>query len=136
MSAAAPKPKGVLLIAVFFALSICVLVSVGTALWLPGSFMEVVWKLYPARRAEMMPYRALMVPGFFALATAMLFTSIGLLRFRRWGWWLAVTLFVTNGLIDFSQIFMGRVLEGAIGVPVACAIIYYLTWPSIRSSFT
>ncbi len=135
MSAPASKPWGVVLIAVFFALSICILVSVGTALLLPGSFMEVVWKLYPARRAEMMPYRALMVPGFFALATAMLFISIGLFQFRRWGWWLAVALFAANGLVDFAQIFMGRLLEGAIGVPVACAIIYYLTRPSVRTAF-
>ena len=85
MSARAAKPWGVLLIALFFALSICILVSVGTALLLPGSPMEVVWKLYPARRAEMMPYRTFMGPGFFALAAAMLLTSIGLFRFRRWG---------------------------------------------------
>jgi hypothetical protein len=44
-------PWGVFLIAVFFAIAICILVSVGTALLLPGSAMEAIWKLYPARRS-------------------------------------------------------------------------------------
>jgi len=129
------KPLGIVLIAVFFALSICILVSVGTALLLPGSFMEIVWKLHPARRAEMMPYRAFMGAGFFALALAMLGASIGLFRLRRWGWWLAVTMFGLDGLGDLAQIVMGRILEGAIGVTVAAAIIYYLTRPMVRAAF-
>lgn len=124
------------LIAVFFALSICILVSVGTALLLPGSAMEVVWNLYPARRAELMPYRAFMGPGFLALATVMLLASVGMFRFRRWGWWLAVTMFAANGLGDIAQLSMGRVLEGAIGVTVAGAILYYLTRPRVRRAFS
>ena len=123
------------LIAVFFALSICILVSVGTALLLPGSEMEVIWKLYPARRVELMPYRAFMAPGFLFLAALMLLASVGMFRHRRWGWWLALMMFAANGLGDIAQVFLGRILEGAIGVTVAGAIICYLMRPTVRRSF-
>ena len=43
--------------------------------------------------------------------------------------------FVANGIGDIAQLFMGRVLEGAIGVTVSGAIIYYLTRPKVRAAF-
>ena len=49
----------------------------------------------------------------------MLLASVGMFRYRRWGWWLALRMFAANGLADIAQVFMGRVLEGAIGVTVA-----------------
>jgi hypothetical protein len=130
------RPKGMFLIAVLFVVSICILVTVGAALLLPGSPVEVIWKLYSARRTELMPYRAWMGPGFLVLATVMLFASIGMFGYRRWGWWLAVTMFAANGLGDVVQVIIGRVLEGVIGVTVAGAILYYLTLPKVRGAFT
>ena len=61
--------------------------------------------------------------GFLFLAIGMLLASVGMFRYRRWGWWLALRMFAANGLADIAQVFMGRVLEGAIGVTVAGAII-------------
>ena len=65
--------------------------------------LEVIWKLYPARRALLMPYRMWLGPGFLILAIVMVSASIGCFRRRIWGWWLAITIFVINGLSDAGE---------------------------------
>jgi hypothetical protein len=129
------QPRGILFIAIFFAVATCILLSVGTALLFPGSIMEAVWRLYPARRALLMPYRLWLGPGFLTLAIAMASASIGCFLKRRWGWWLSVAIFAINGLSDAAQILMGRFLEGGIGVAAAGAILFYLSQPSVRGAF-
>jgi hypothetical protein len=126
---------GVLLIAIFFAFATCILLGVGMALLRPGSTPEVIWRLYPTRRALLMPYRMWLGPGFQVLAIVMISASIGCFRRRIWGWWLAVTIFVINGLSDAGQILIGHFLEGAIGVAAAGAILFYLSRPNVRAIF-
>ena len=127
---------GVSLIAIFFAIATCILLGVGIALLRPGSALEVIWKLYPARRALLMPYRMWLGRGFLILAIVMVSASFGCLRRRIWGWWLAIAIFVINGLSDAGQILIGHFLEGGIGVAVAGAILFYLSRPKVRGTFT
>jgi hypothetical protein len=129
------RSLGVFLIALFFAIATCILLGVGTALLLPGSKLEVIWKLYPARRAVLMPYRVWLGPGFLILAIVMASASIGCFRRRIWGWWLAVDIFF-NGLSDAGQILIGHFLEGGVGVAVAGVIRFYLSRPHVRGAFT
>jgi hypothetical protein len=129
------KPIGIYLVAVFFAVATFILVGVGAALLLPGSAAEAIWRLYPARRALLMPYRDWLGPGFLLLAVVMVSGSIGCFRGRKWGWGLAVTIFAINGLGDATQIFLVHFLEGGVGVAVAGAILFYLTRPKVCSLF-
>jgi len=98
--------------------------------------LEVIWKLYPARRAVLMPYRVWLGPGFLILAIIMASASIGCFRRRIWGWWLAVIIFLINGLSDAGQILIGHFREGGIGVAVAGFILFYLSQPHVRGAFT
>lgn len=98
--------------------------------------LEVIWKLYPARRALLMPYRMWLGPGFLILAIVMVSASVGCFHRRIWGWWLAISIFVINGLSDAGQILIGHFLEGSIGVAVAGAILFYLSRSKVRESFT
>jgi hypothetical protein len=70
---------GVFLIALFLAIATCILLGVGTALLWPGSKVEVIWKLYPARRAVLTPYRLWLGPAFLMLTIVMVSASIRLL---------------------------------------------------------
>ncbi len=97
--------------------------------------MEAVWRLYPARRALLMPYRLWLGPGFLMLAIAMASASAGCFLKRPWGWWLSAMIFAINGLSDAAQILIGRVLEGGIGVTAAGAILFYLSRPNVRGAF-
>ena len=130
------KPFGIFLIAIFFAVASCILLSVGMALLLPGSNLEAIWVLYPARRSLLMPFRTWLGPGFLTLAIGMLVASTGCFRHRKWGWWLAVGIFLVNGISDAGQILLGHRLEGGIGVAVAGAILLYLSQPNVRTTFT
>jgi hypothetical protein len=129
------RRSGIVLIAVFFAVATFILVAVGGALLFPGSTLEAIWRLYPVRRALLLPYRAWLAPGFLMLAVAMASASIGCFRLRKWGWWLAVTIFAINGLGDAIQIFLGHFPEGGVGVAVAGAVLFYLSRPMVRNSF-
>jgi len=97
------KPFGVFLIAIFFAVASCILLNVGTALLLPGSKLGAIWVLYPARRSLLMPYRIWLGPEFLALAIGMIAASTGCFRQRKWGWWLAVGIFLVNGISDVDR---------------------------------
>lgn len=130
------RPLGVFLIALFLAIATCILLGVGTALLWPGSKLEVIWNLYPARRALLMPYRMWLGPSFLMLAIVMVSASIGCFRRRMWGWRLAVAIFLVNGLSDVAQVVMGHFLEGGIGVAAAGAILFYLSRPNVRRAFT
>lgn len=114
------------LLGVFFALATLILIAVGSALLLPGSALENVWRLYEARRAMLMPYREWLGPGFLALALVMAAASAGCFARRDWGRKLAIAIFAVNGLGDVVQLFLGRVLEGAVGVTIATALIVLL----------
>jgi hypothetical protein len=131
----ATRPLGVVFIAIFFAAATVILVCAGAALSFPGSRLDAIWSLYPERRALLMPYRAWLGPGFLALAIAMAAASAGCFRRRGWGWRLAVAIFAVNGLGDLTQLVMGRVLEGGVGVAVAGAILFYLTRANVRKAF-
>lgn len=134
MSARA-APWGVVLLATFLATATVILVAAGLALLLPGSAMEVVWLVYPARRAILMPYRVWLGPGFLGLAVLMAAASVGCVQRRRWGWRLAVTIFAVNGLSDAAQVIFGRVVEGGIGVVVAGAVLFYLMRANVRAEY-
>lgn len=97
--------------------------------------LEAIWKLYPARRLLLMPYRMWLGPVFLILAIVMASASIGCFRRRIWGWWLAIAIFVVNGLSDAGQILIGHFLEGGIGVAVAGAILFYLSRPKVHETF-
>ena len=96
----------------FFLAATAILVSVALALLLPGSLMETVWLTYPERRAILIPHRRWLAPAFLSLAAAMAAASIGCFKQRKWGWWLATTIFAVSGLSDASQIVLGRVAGG------------------------
>ncbi len=97
--------------------------------------MEVIWLAYPPRRGILMPYHASLGPGFLGLAVVMAAASVGCFLQRRWGWRLAVTIFAVNGLSDAGQLIVGHVVEGAIGVVVAGAILFYLMRASVRAEY-
>ena len=126
---------GVRLMAIFFALSACIVIAVGVMLVWPGTDLDSVWQIYPARRGELMPHRDWMGPGFLALAFVFAAASAGSFLRRKWGWWLAVAIFSVNGIGDLTQLATGHLLEGAIGVAAAGAILFWLTRPGVRAAF-
>ena len=119
----------------FFALAASILVAAGIALTWPGTVFDAIWTLRPSREALLMPYRALMGPAFLALAAAMAAASAGSFARLRWGWRLAIVIFIFNALGDATQLLMGHFAEGATGVAATGLILYWLTRPPVRAMF-
>ena len=115
------------------AIATLVLVGVGFALLAPGSPLESIWLLYPARDRCLAPYKVLAELG--AGAGGGLAAACRLLRRRRWGWVLAVVIFTVNGAGDVMQLVTGHPVEGGVGVAVAGAVLVYLFRPRIRAAF-
>jgi hypothetical protein len=123
------------LIAIFFGAATVILIAAGLALLLPGTAAEIVWRLYPARQALLMPYREWLGPGFLALSAVMAAASFGCFARRRWAWGLAVAIFAANGIGDIAQLAMGHVVEGGIGVAVTAAVLFYLSRAATKAAF-
>jgi hypothetical protein len=65
----------------------------------------------------------------------MVFGGIGLLQGRKWDWWLAVIIFVTNGIGDALRFGAGDFLGGTIGLCIATGLLFYLTRPRVKNFF-
>src|SRR5581483_2261831 len=95
-----PKPKSVVLVAVFLFMATGIALVVGVSLIFPNPVTQWLWKLNePGERAFRAAGRwagcPLLLLGVGAFATAR-----ALLRGRWWAWWFAVVLFVANGIGD------------------------------------
>lgn len=110
----------------FFAAATFLLLVTGISMLWPGSVLDDIWALNPARRPELMAVRVLLGPGIFLLCVPMLAASIGSFKRRPWGRVLAMAIFAVNGIGDAVQLVLGRWFEGGIGIAVAGLLIVAL----------
>ncbi|HKV78678.1 MAG TPA: hypothetical protein VJP02_11080 [Candidatus Sulfotelmatobacter sp.] len=105
-----------------------------TLLW-RGTMLGRIWFLNPRAYTQLGPlgYKAgilmLVVAGAFAVA------GVGWFNRRHWAWSLAVAIIGTQIASDFVNLYLGRVIEGAIGVAAAGALLFYLLRPPVRAAF-
>ncbi len=111
-------------------------VVVGFALLVPNRLLE--W-LAQFNRPGM---RAFVIMGRWAgvlllgLAAATLAAAIGLLRGKKWAWWIAVALFVINGTGDVVSFIITRdVVRSASGVAICAAFLYGLSAKRVSRYF-
>lgn len=109
-------------------------VAGATLVW-PGTSIDRIWELNPRAYRELAPFgRAVGIP-FLLLGATLGIACVGWFQRRVWGWWLAVVVIGTQVLGDLVNIFMGRVLEGVVGVAIAGAVFFYLVRPKVRAAF-
>jgi hypothetical protein len=97
--------------------------------------LDHIWSLNPRpyRQLEPLGYKAgilmLVVAGALAVA------GVGWFNRRHWAWSLAVAIIGAQIAGDFVNLYLGRVIEGVIGVAAAGALLFYLLRPPVRSAF-
>ncbi|HTT22179.1 MAG TPA: hypothetical protein VMG82_24845 [Candidatus Sulfotelmatobacter sp.] len=105
-----------------------------TLLW-RGTMLDRIWSLNP--RA----YRQLATLGgkagilMLVVAGTLSVAGIGWFYRRHWAWLLSVAIIATQIAGDLVNIYVGHVIEGAIGVGVAGALLFYLLRPPVRAAF-
>lgn len=106
-----------------------------TTLIFPDTRLDGVWKLNPRAHQELVPFGKIAGFGFALLAAALALAAFGWFRRRLWGWRLAIALIAAQVLGNLVNLFRGRILEGAVGISIATALLVYLLTEPIRVLF-
>lgn len=105
-----------------------------TLVW-RGTPLDRIWTLNPRAYSELSPLGKPVGLVFLSLAAALVIAATGWMKGRRWGWQLAVIIIGTQVLGDVMNILSGRIIQGAVGVTIAGALLFYMTRPFIRACF-
>ncbi len=108
----------------------------GTTLVWRGTFLDRIWALNPRAYDELAPLGKPVGLLFLSLAVSLALAATGWFKRRRWGWQLAVAIIGTQVLGDFVNIFLGRTIQGLVGVTIAGALLFYITRPHARAAFS
>jgi hypothetical protein len=108
----------------------------GASLLTPGGPLDWIWRVKPDEHRQLLEMGPAAGASFLGLALIMALASRGALARRRWAWPLAIAIFAANAIGDAARIPFGAAAEGLIGVAATAAILWWLTRPPVRASFT
>ena len=72
---------------------------------------------------------------FLLLGVALAVAGLGWFKRSLWAWRLAVGIIGTQVLGNFVNVFFERLVESAIGISIAGALLFYLFRPGVRKTF-
>jgi hypothetical protein len=120
-------PFGMRLLALFFAFGICMCALTIGLLLFPGGALDSLWRLNPEAHAAFQSMGRWSILLMEAVGVACAFAAIGLARNARRGRSLGILILVVNLVGDLTNAFVRYDLRTVIGVPIAGAMIFYLT---------
>ena len=120
---------------VFFAFATGITAVTGISLLLPGSVLDVMWRIKPEEHEQLLSAGVPASVGFFGLSAIMAITSIGAFLRRRWAWRLAIVVFVINGIGDVTRAALGAAVQGVVSVAAVALILFWLTRTGVRATF-
>jgi len=93
----------------------------------PSSSLDSLWRLNPEAHAafQLMGRLSILLMAIVGVACAL--AAIGLARNARWGRSLGILILIVNFVGDLTNAFVRHDLRTLIGVPIAGAMIFYLT---------
>jgi uncharacterized membrane protein YccC len=103
-------------------------------LW-KGTPLDRMWRLNPFAYQHLAPLGKSVGIPFLVLSALLAAAALGWFKRRYWGWLLTVAIIATQVLGDAANLFLGRFLQGIVGVLIAGAILLYLLRPDIRAHF-
>jgi hypothetical protein len=125
------RPAGVTALSFFFMFGMFASGLAAISLAFPGGLLEPIWRLNPrghAGLAALGPWAVLLMAVVCALCA---YSAFGLWRGLRSARTLAITMLAINAVSDVASA-DPRTL---IGLPIAAALIFYLTTRRVRSFF-
>src|SRR5262245_28904933 len=128
-------PRGVTAFGLFLLFGTAMALLAATTLLFSGTPLDRIWFLNPRAYRELAPFGKAAGVGFALLAATLSLAAVGWFRRRRWGWRLAVALIAVQVLGNLVNFFQGRVVEGAVGITIAGALLVYLLRRPIRILF-
>jgi len=109
---------------------------VGTALLVPGRLLNALATLNPRGMAAFEALGRASGVLLLAVGAGTAAVGVGLLRRRRWAWWLAIALFAVDACGDLVTGFVTREWVRALaGVAISSAFLVALSRPGVRGYF-
>jgi hypothetical protein len=131
------RPKGVLIVAtiLFFAAFVALIVAI--SIIFSGTPLAAIWALRNSFPIGFRNTSAGMVFGYFLLILGLIMLSAvhGLVKGRRWAWWIVIMIFAANGVGDAVSVALGGGINGISGILLAVLLVFYLTRPGVRKFF-
>jgi hypothetical protein len=110
--------------------------AAGATLVWQGTTLDHIWVLNPRAYRQLAPLGLKAGIPLLVVAAALAAAGIGWFRRRRWAWRLAIAILITQILGDLLNLFLGRLVEAAIGLAAAGALLFYVLRPAIRAVFS
>ena len=110
----------------FFIFAMIMCAVAGVALISPQTSLSVIWEIKPNDYQMLLAFAPWSGVGFLLLSALMAAAAWGTAHRTWWSWQLSIVTFLANGIGDALQMVAGRVMEGAVGVMVTGAIVYWL----------
>ena len=129
------RPRAITALSISFLVGAVLSFISNVSLFLPGSFLEPMWRLNPRAHDSLTRIGLWAVALLFVVSVSCAAAAIGLWNGSRWGHRLAVSLIGLNLLGDVANVLSGIEPRAIVGVPVAIAILVYLTSTRVRRFF-
>ena len=107
----------------------------GITLAWTGTPLDRIWRLNPSAYQHLAPLGKFVGIPFLVLSALLAVAALGWFKRRYWGWLLAVAVIATQILGDAANLFLGRFLQGSVGVLIAGALLLYLLRRDVRAHF-
>ncbi len=130
------QPRGVIAFGIFLLWGAAMASLAGVTLTWRGTALDHVWALNPSGYKQLLPFGTKVGILFFVLAGALAAAGIGWFKRLLWAWRLAVAIIAAQIIGNVVKLLQGRLFEGAIGVSVAGALLFYLFRRPVRVVFT
>lgn len=130
------RPRTVAVVATFLFFSAAFALVTAVSLLFPDPLWNRMWDL---NRPAYMAFETLgKIPGVLLLALGITagLAGAGLLRRKKWAWWIALAIFTISGLRDVVTLVLARdLVRGGSGVLIAGAFLFFLTRPRVKRYF-
>jgi hypothetical protein len=130
------RPVAVSVVAGFLAVATVIAVVVAASLLFPGTMLDGMWALNRPAQAAFVGLGRWSGMLMVVLASVTSSAAWGLLRGRRWAWWMAMAVFLFDGMGDLVSVVLGKDgLRAGLGVVVAGVFATSLLGKSVRRFF-
>ncbi len=130
------RPTMVSGIAVVLFVATAIAAVTGTSLAFPGTLLDRLWDLNPQAYAGFQTLGRVAGALLWLIGSVACSAGLGLLRRKRWAWWLSIALFaITGGGDAFNMVVRRDWMRSGVGVCISGGFLLALILPGVRGFF-